>query len=262
MLEHPVFVRWCELCGHEAPEEEDLTCPRCSGPIERYQRVLELPDTSEGDTAFALHSLKTALAEVSGGDDISAAAVVLSEQGPDPLVAGMDPGFALRLVALGVPPSVQRALFCSGFDSFDRISVAVSSMSEAGAWAEQLGLPPAAEVLLRRLWHAAVDAQKFQHEEEPKRRHATEADNHSLFDYGFPADIHLQERLAAKRCRPRFPRRCPEVAMVQEPAVRFGRRRQHEPMQAMADECDDAEDCTDQSSDSEELAIESCSRHC
>lgn len=178
-LEHPVFVRWCTSCGREAPEEEYLTCPHCSGSVERYQRVLELPDTTESDAAFAFHSLKAALVEVAGGDNLTAAAAVLSEGGLDPLVARRYPAFASQLASLGVPPRVQQALVKNGFYNFESLCEAVGSLSEANAWAEQLGLPPAAEVLLRRLRHAGAYTHGLQASEHQKRSQADQADNTS-----------------------------------------------------------------------------------
>lgn len=252
MLEHPVFVYWCESCGREAPEEEYLTCPHCSGCVERYQRVLELPDASEEGAAFAFHSLKTALMEVSGGDSIAAAAAMLSEDGVDSLVAESHPTFACQLAALGVPPRVQQALVVHGFDSFDSVCEAVESMSEASAWVEQLGLPPAAEVLLRRLWHAAADSRKPQIGKDSKRRNATEFDA--------PADITTEMQESPEQDTPvkrsfRLPRQGAAEAMARELALQSWQLRGDEQMQAMEEQCSGRDGGTGGSgaSDSEEL---------
>jgi len=166
MLEHPIYVHWCGSCGLEVAEEErrQRRCPRCSGRIVRYQRVLELPDAPTG--ALSLQSLRAALAEVSAGEreNPNATAVLFSEPGPDPQVAYMHPALAAQLTDLHVPPTVQRALVARGFDSFERICAAMASTTEAGGLAEQLGLP---EVLLRRLW-SAVDA-RYRSGHEQKR---------------------------------------------------------------------------------------------
>mmetsp|Transcript_124701 Transcript_124701/g.240658 ORF Transcript_124701/g.240658 Transcript_124701/m.240658 type:complete len:234 (-) Transcript_124701:8-709(-) len=190
MLEHPIFVHWCASCGREAPEDACLdACASCRGRIDRFQRVLELPDSPESDGALSLQSLRAALAEVASGDDLAAAAAVLSERGPDAWVADACPAFASQLTALGVPPRVQRALVSNGFDSFERVCSAAASMSEAAVWAEQLGLPPAAEVLLRRLRHAAADLRGCPAGQEQKRRQAEEADEDDLAMSDVPPDL-------------------------------------------------------------------------
>jgi len=154
MLEHPVFVHWCVSCGLEAPEEA-RQCPRCSGRVQRHQRVLELPDEESGP--LSLRSLRAALADVSLGEDISDSALLLFEQGPDPGVQEMYPDLAAHLASLSVPPAVQRALVNRGFVSLEQITAAVATAPDSGALALQLGLSPAAEVLLRRLRHAAAE---------------------------------------------------------------------------------------------------------
>jgi len=209
MLENPVFVRWCTSCGREAPEEEDLTCPHCSGSVERYQRVLELPDNDEGDATFALHSLRAALAEIASDNSVTAAAVVLSDHGVDPLVAQRNPDFAAQLVALEVPPCVQQALLRHGFISFEQVCEAVSALSEPSAWAEQLGLSPAAEVLLRRLWHAAREAHQMQLGREQKREQAS--DDGDISHLSVSASSSCNARAAPPK-RLRFPR---HVAMAE-----------------------------------------------
>jgi len=237
MLEHPVYVFWCDTCGFEAPGEEDLTCSRCTGCIERFQRVLELPDSSEGGTAFSFHALKAALLEVSGDDSIAAAAVVLSEDGVDPSVAKHHPLFASQLAALGVPPRVQEALVSHGFDSFGSICEAVESMSGASAWVEQLGLPPAAEVLLRRLWHAAGDARKVQLGQELKRRSPVDSFRNSpAMQTGF--DDAPEEEAPVKRSF-RLPRERAAEAMAHELALQSWQLRGDEQMQM--DEVDSEE---------------------
>merc|ERR1712129_331681 len=82
-------------------------------------------------------------------------ALLLSEQGPDPYVASVFPAFAAELADLHVPPPVQRALVSRGFVSLKHIGCAMSPASSSGNLALELGLSPAADVLLRRLWHVS-----------------------------------------------------------------------------------------------------------
>lgn len=154
ILENPVFVRWCAACGLEA-KPTDSRCERCGGRIERHQRVLELSD--EDDGPFSLRSLRDALADVCIGD-VNSSALLLSQRGPDPGVAAAYPVLACELSSLGVPPVVQRALVCHGFTSLEKIIAAVAAAPDANTLACRLGLSPAAEVLLRRFWHVAVEA--------------------------------------------------------------------------------------------------------
>mmetsp|Transcript_2988 Transcript_2988/g.7620 ORF Transcript_2988/g.7620 Transcript_2988/m.7620 type:complete len:286 (-) Transcript_2988:100-957(-) len=163
MLEHPVYVFWCVACGQEVPEDGPRLCPRCSGRVERHQRVLELADPPApcarggGGGLQCLQSLRAALADLSVGEGIGDAAVLLFEQGEDPGVAAACPDLASRLAALGVPPAVQRALVGRGFLSWDQIAVAVANTSDVDALATRLGVAsPAAEVLLRRFCNAAA----------------------------------------------------------------------------------------------------------
>jgi len=154
MLEHPVYVHWCVSCGLEAPEDARL-CPRCRGAVRRHQRVEELPDEDPGPLSLA--SLRAALADVTVGEDVGGSAVLLSEQGPDPGLAKAHPALAAELAALGVPPAVQRALVNRGFETLEQITAAATSAPREDAVSVHLGLSPAAEVLLRRLWHVAVE---------------------------------------------------------------------------------------------------------
>lgn len=160
MLEHPVFVYWCTSCGREPPAEAGQ-CSHCWGRVQRHQRVLELPDERDDDGPLSLRSLRAALADVSAGEDVASSAVLLFEQGPDPEVAMLYPTLAEELASLGVPPAVQRALVDRGFINMEQITAAVTSTPpvEAGIGirVSTLGLSPAAEVLLRRLWHVAME---------------------------------------------------------------------------------------------------------
>jgi len=158
MLEHPVYVHWCASCGRESEEGaegEQRRCPRCGGQVRRHQRVLELPDEDAG--LLSLRELRAALADLAVGADVSGSAMLLVEQGPDPGVADMYPELAAELAALHVPPPVQRALVAHGFVSLEQVAAAATAASDASTLALQLGLSPAAEVLLRRLWHAGRD---------------------------------------------------------------------------------------------------------
>lgn len=169
MLEHPVFVYWCVSCGFEAPEECQ-PCPRCGNFVQRHQRVLELPD-EELDT-LSLASLRAALADISASHDVQTSALLLSEQGPDPGVAATFPVLASELAALGVPPAVQRALVKRGFSSIEQIIAAATSAPTEGPLAMKLGLSPAAEVLLRRLWHTAAERRAESQRAASRRRSA------------------------------------------------------------------------------------------
>lgn len=169
MLEHPVFVFWCESCGYEAPQECH-SCPRCAGFVRRHQRVLELPDEDAGSLSLA--SLRAALADISASHDLQSSAMLLSEQGPDPGVASAYPAMASELAALGVPPAVQRALAKRGFSSLEQITAAATSAPLEGGLGSKLGLSPAAEVLLRRLWHAAAERRAEQERLTRRRRTA------------------------------------------------------------------------------------------
>lgn len=159
MLEHPVFVYWCSSCGREASKGR-RRCARCPGHVERHQRVMELPDDSspEGSVGLlSLKSLRAALADISVGEDIAHSALLLFEQGPDPGVAAVHPALATQLADLAVPPAVQRALVGRGFVSWEQLTATVSTAPDADSLSTRLGLSsPAAEVLLRRLWHAAT----------------------------------------------------------------------------------------------------------
>lgn len=164
MLEHPVFVYWCRSCGLEASHDDGI-CARCGGAVDCHQRVLELPDppdaaeTDGGGGLLCLRSLRAALADISVGEDVADSAVLLHEQGADREVARAVPDFANRLAAWAVPPPVQRALFNRGFTSWDQLAATLSSTPDADSLTKQLGLStPAAEVLLRRLWHAAAES--------------------------------------------------------------------------------------------------------
>lgn len=170
MLEHPVFVFWCVSCGYEAPAE-CRPCPRCGNFVRRHQRVLELPDEDPG--ALSLASLGAALADISAASrDVQSSALLLSEQGPDPGVAATFPAMASELANLGVPPAVQRALMNRGFSSLEQITAAATSAPSEGALAVKLGLSPAAEVLLRRLWQAAAERRAEQQRVAQRRRAA------------------------------------------------------------------------------------------
>lgn len=153
MLEHPIFVFWCESCGRECPGDVEQPCQVCGGHIQRHQRVLELPDEDVG--LLSLGALRAALADIAVGDETSSAALLLSEQGPDPYVASVFPAFAAELADLHVPPPVQRALVSRGFVSLKHIGCAMSPSLRSGNLALELGLSPAADVLLRRLWHVS-----------------------------------------------------------------------------------------------------------
>jgi len=153
MLEHPIFVFWCESCGRECPGDVEEPCQVCGGRVQRHQRVLELPDEDVG--LLSLGALRAALADIAVGDETSDAALLLSEQGPDPYVASVFPAFAAELADLHVPPLVQRALVSRGFVSLKHIGCAMSPASSSGNLALELGLSPAADVLLRRLWHVS-----------------------------------------------------------------------------------------------------------
>lgn len=162
MLEHPVFVFWCVACGREAPGEA-RPCPRCSGRVERHQRILELPDpppapaAGGSDGLLSLRSLRAALADISVGEGVGGSAALLFEHGPDQSVAALYPELAGQLSALEVPPAVQRALVNRGFVSWELIRAAVANASDVNALATQLGVAsPAAEVLLRRFSNAAA----------------------------------------------------------------------------------------------------------
>lgn len=169
MIEHPVFVFWCVSCSYEAPEECQ-PCPRCGACVRRHQRVLELPDEDAGSLSLA--SLRAALADISVSHDLQSSAMLLSEQGPDPSVASTNPAMASELAALGVPPAVQRALVKRGFSSLEQITAAATSAPMEGALGLKLGLSPAAEVLLRRLWHAAAERRAEQERAVQRRRPA------------------------------------------------------------------------------------------
>lgn len=173
MLEHPVFVHWCESCGLES-QEDAHRCPRCVGVVRRYQRVQELPDEDTG--ALSLTSLRAALADVLAGEDMGASAALLSEQGPDPGIAASHPTLASDLAGLGVPPAVQRALVSRGFVSLEQITAAAASAaSSEGTLAGHFGLSPAAEVLLRRLWHVAAERRSDSRRAKLRRRAAAAA---------------------------------------------------------------------------------------
>lgn len=171
MLEHPVFVCWCSSCGEEAADES-LPCPRCRGPVRRHQRILELPDEDSG--ALSLATLRAALADVSASSSDDTGSVLLSEQGPDASVAASNPTLACELAALGVPRAVQRALVKRGFSSLEQITAAATSEPHEGAMAVKLGLSPSAEVLLRRLWHAAAERRSDTQRAAQRRRRAEE----------------------------------------------------------------------------------------
>lgn len=224
-----MFVYWCEACGHEAADEEYLACPRCSGRVQRHQRILELPDSSEGDSAFSFHSLKAALAEVCGGDDPIGAALVFSQQGPHPEVVNLYPEFASQLAELGVPPRVQEALVRHRYLTLDDICAAVASVSETDTWTQQLGLPPAAEVLLRRLWQAALDKRDVQ---EQKRKKSSE-----VVGSPFPHDGLRDATSYNVSSRKRF---CATESIC---------------METTEDESNDAETYEDQGSDSEDIEV-------
>merc|ERR1719450_2110111 len=104
-------------------------------------------------------------------------------------------------MSLGVPPRAQQALLRNGFDSFERISEAVGSMTEAGAWAEQLGLPPAAEVLLRRLRDAATETQKVSSGEEQIRPEAIEGSDAPDKFISATTGFEFKRKLPVKRFR-------------------------------------------------------------
>jgi len=172
MLERPIFVHWCVSCGREAPEDA-RSCPRCSGLVRRHQRVLELPDEEAGPLSLA--SLRAALADVLAGEDVGGSAMLLAQQGPDPGVAAAHPTLASALVELGVPPAVQRALVGRGFQSLDQITAAAMAAPGDGSLALQLGLSPAAEILLRRLRHGSSERDAAARRDLQRRRLATEA---------------------------------------------------------------------------------------
>lgn len=171
MLEHPVFVCWCVSCGFEAPEA-CRNCPRCGHFVRRHQRILELPD--EPPDTLSLASLRAALADVAASHDVQSSAMLLAEQGPDPGVAAAHPALAAELASLGVPPAVQRALVARGFCSLEQITLAVSASAqpEGALAAGSLGLSPAAEVLLRRLWQAAGEREAERQRLAQRRRSA------------------------------------------------------------------------------------------
>jgi hypothetical protein len=200
------------------------------------------------------------LAEAVGDDCFAAAAAVLSERGIHPLIGDRHPEFASQLAALGIPPRVQLALMRGGFDSFDRVCEAVSSMSAPSVWAEQLGLPLAAEVLLIRLWHSASDAQKLRSGKEQKRPWCTSNDV-QLVEAEATArtpktseDVSMlsafSRKVPVKKLR--LSRQGAAEAIARELVAESWQLRGDAQMQEVEDD-DIAEGCDDRASDSEEL---------
>merc|ERR1712232_330351 len=149
-----------------------------------------------------------------------------------------------------VPPRVQQALIRNGFDSFERICEAVDSMSDdAGAWTEQLGLPPAAEVLLRRFRHATADTQKLQSEQ--KRAQANQADDTSDAFARVVAEI---EAADAPMKRFRLQRQGAAESMARKSVSRSWLTGDDHMCASTDNEGDDEDEdaCDGQSSDSEE----------
>jgi len=160
MLEHPIFVFWCESCGRECPGDDEEPCEVCGGRVQRHQRVLELPDEDVG--LLSLDALRAALTDIAGSEEASDAALLLSECGLDPDVASVFPAFAAELADLHVPPPVQRALVSKGFVSLRHIGCALSPPSSSCSLSLELGLSPAVDVLLRRLWHVSREREAQQ----------------------------------------------------------------------------------------------------
>jgi len=254
MLEHPVYVYWCASCGLECEEPEVPRRCACGGRFERFQRVLEIPDGDCG-SALSLQSLRLALAEVASSSvagaepsGLAVAAALFSHRGPDPQVMADYPTFAAQLAALEVPPPVQRALVQHGFHSFERICTALecAEAPAAEAWALELGLPPAAEVLLRRLWHAAAEARAHRagaalHKRQGSSEMETEkllapmeADEPCLA----PAEAEALSLLhrAAPRKRLRIPIGGAAEALARELALESWQLRSEDSMQAIEDE--------------------------
>mmetsp|Transcript_3941 Transcript_3941/g.9272 ORF Transcript_3941/g.9272 Transcript_3941/m.9272 type:complete len:392 (-) Transcript_3941:114-1289(-) len=182
MLEHPIFVYWCLSCGMEA-QEDAANCPVCGGVVQRQQRILEVPDEDVGTLSLA--SLRAALADVSASEDLGASAVLLAQQGPDPGVASIHPKLAEDLVELGVPPAVQRALVERGFQSLDQITAAAAAAPGDHSLSAQLGLTPAAEILLRRLRTAQDDRGS----KKGLRKRTEQGQENPRLDWRVPTDV-------------------------------------------------------------------------